>query len=96
MFFFDLGFAFGHGLAVLLQHTLGEQMSHVMFLVPLVVECKLVASSDLLMTANLEHVEVREMSFGADMSQKVRGIAEVRSLGTDEAVEEVARHNDDL
>ena len=62
-------------------------MSHVMFLVPLVVDCKLVTSSDLLMTANLELMEVREMSFGADMSQKVRGIAEVRSLGTDEAVE---------
>lgn len=58
-----------------------------MFLVPLVVECKLVTSSNLLMTANLELVEVREMAFGADMSQKMGGIAEVGSLGTDEAIE---------
>ena len=34
------------------------------------------------------------MALRADMSQEVGGVAEVGSLGTDEAVEEGRRHSD--
>ena len=34
------------------------------------------------------------MALGADVGQEMRGIAEVGSLGTNEAVEQLSRHND--
>ena len=67
-----------------------------MFLIPLIVKCKLVTGSDFLMTANLKFVEMRKMALGADMRQKMGGIAEVRSLGTYEARKQLRRHSADF
>lgn len=59
-----------------------------MFLVPAVISSKLDPSSNLLVTADLKLVQVRKMSFGANMGQKVRDITEARLLGADGAFQQ--------
>lgn len=59
---------------------------------PLVVNGQFLTSIDLLVTSDLQPMQMCQMSFGADMSEEMGHITEIRFLGADGTFEEVRSH----
>jgi hypothetical protein len=54
-----------------LKHPLRQQLAQTMLLVPFVICCKFLASGNLSVAANLQLVEMGQMTFGTHMSEKM-------------------------
>ena len=79
-------------LGFFLKHAFRQKLTKTMLLVPSVISCELMAGGDFLMAANLEFVQVGQMTFRANMSKKMGDIAEGWSLGADAALEQGRSH----
>ena len=71
-------------------------MTEIMLLIPLAVGCKLMTSTEFLMTSHLKLVEIGEVTLGTDMGEEVRCVAESWLFGTDGAMEQCRCHCDRL
>jgi hypothetical protein len=75
------------------DHAFGEEFAEAMVLIPLVVCGQLNTRSDFLVASNLEFVQVRQVTLGADMGEQMRGVAEGGLFRTDAAIKQFHVHN---
>jgi len=59
---------------------------------PLLIDRELMTGCDLFMAADLQLVQMGQVTFGAYMGQKMRGVAKGWLLGTNAAVQQVRGH----
>ena len=76
------------------EHSLREELGQAILLIPLIVVGELDAGCNLLVALDCQFVVVGQMTFRADMGQKVRDVAESLLPGANTATEQLQRHDE--